>query len=82
MLFLAWMGCYLQKYPDLSHSIDTWKMKLFNAQKPRGATLINGRIHHLEVIEGGTRLAMPKAISVRSTSLLKTGSWATEGVLD
>ena len=56
------MGCYLQKYPDLSHSLDTWKTKLFNAQKPRGATLINGRIHYLEVIGGGTRLAMPKTI--------------------
>ena len=70
------------KYPDLPHSLDTWKTKLFDVQKPRGATLINGQIHYLEVIEGGTRLAMPKTICVPDTSLLKTGSGATEGVLD
>ena len=35
-----------------------------------------------EVLGGGTRLAMPKTICAPDTSSLKTGSGATEGVLD
>ena len=35
-----------------------------------------------EVFGGGTRLAMPKTICMPGTSSLKTGSGATEGVLD
>ena len=36
MFFLAGLGCYLQKYPDPPHSLDMWKTRLLNAQKPRG----------------------------------------------
>ena len=39
-------------------------------------------INCLEVFGGGTRLAMPKTIRVPDTSSLKTGSGATEGILD
>ena len=35
-----------------------------------------------EVLEGGTRLAMPKTICAPDSSSLKPGSGATEGVLD
>ena len=57
------------------------------AQKPMGTTL-NGKlsitlwIKRFEVFEGRTRLAMPKTISASDTSSLKSGSGATEGVLD
>ena len=37
---------------------------------------------YFEVFGGGTRLAMPKTISVPDTLPLKPGSGATEGVLD
>ena len=36
---------------------------------------------YFEVFGGGTRLAMPKTISVPDTSSLKPGSGATKGVL-
>ena len=77
----------MQKYSDLSHLLDTWKLKLIDAQKPMGTTL-NGKpsmtlqIRHFEVFGGRTRLAMPKTISAPDTSSLKLGSGATEGVLD
>ena len=47
-----------------------------------GRHWIYGRIHYLEIIKGGTRLAIPKTIWVPNTSLMKTSSGATEGVLD
>ena len=47
------------------------------AWKPMGATSKG-----FEVIGGGTRLAMPKTICMPDTSSLKSGSGATEGVLD
>ena len=57
------------------------------AQKPKGvaskhkpSTAFRGR--DSEVIGGGARLAMPKAISASGTSSLKPGSGATEGVLE
>ena len=37
---------------------------------------------NLKYSGGGTRLAMPKIIRVPNTSSSKTGSGATEGVLD
>ena len=43
---------------------------------------MKSRTHYSEVIDGGTRLAMPKIIYVLNTWSLKTGSGATEGVLD
>ena len=56
--------------------------EVVDTQKPRG-TALNGRPNTLlEVIDGGTRLAMPKRIYAPNTSSLKTGSGATEGVLD
>ena len=39
-------------------------------------------INYFEVFGGGTRLAMPKTICAPDTSSLKTGSGATEGVMD
>ena len=57
--------------------------KDYSTHRSQGGDIrVNGGIHYLEIIEGGTRLAMPKTICVPSTSLLKTGSGATEGVLD
>ena len=37
--FLIWLGWYVQKYPDLSYSLDTWKLKVTKVRKPMGATL-------------------------------------------
>ena len=39
-------------------------------------------IHYLEVFKGGTRHAMMTTICAPDTSSLKTGSGATEGVLN
>ena len=32
-------GCYLQKYPDLPHSLDTWKTKIIQRAEAKEATL-------------------------------------------
>ena len=79
---LDW-GVTCKKYPNYPHSLDTWRMKIIQRIEAKEAILgSNGGIHYLEIIEGGTRLVMPKTIYVPSTSLLKTGLGATEGVLD
>ena len=39
-------------------------------------------VNCFEVLGGGTCLAMPKTICVPDTSSLRTGSGATEGLLD
>ena len=45
----------MQKYPDFLHLLDTWKTKLFDAQKPRGATLVKW----LNTLLGGHRRRNP-----------------------
>ena len=57
------------------------------AQKPKGMTLnekpsITLQNRCFEVFGGRTRLAMSKTISAPDTSSLKSGSGATEGVLN
>ena len=57
------------------------------AREPKGMTLdekpnITLLVRCFEVFRGGTRLSMPKTICSRDTSSLKSGSGATEGVLD
>ena len=56
--------------------------EVVDTQKPKGTDIEWKVEYYLEVIGGGTRLAMPKTIYAPNTSLLKTGSGATEGVLD
>ena len=82
-MLVGWTRRFTQKLSVETHYSFSFKSLAFEA---KGCTNLAepNTIHFLQKIysEEGTRLAMPKTIRKPNSSSSKTGSGATEGVLD